>query len=99
MDEEMCQVVYVIVEEKWGIFPREIAQFRALAKDGEEDKIVAKSEKFELEKFNTMGPNENNKKHKAAFDGLVSKLLAQGWEYAGQGDCWFHNSYRRKTHS
>lgn len=90
---EKCQITYVIVKEKWGIFPRDTVQFQALAEDGA---IVAKSAKFELEGLNTMGPNRKNKKHRAAYEALSEKLKQAGWEECGQGELWF-NVYFHKV--
>lgn len=93
--QEQCEIIYTIIEEKWSIFPKETAQFHALTKQSDGNTVIAKSAKFGLEKFNTLGPSDKNKKHKAAFDGLVDKLTADGWERCGQGDYWFHQVYRR----
>ena len=91
---ETCEIIYAILDEKWGIFRRETVQFRAV--EGGIGRVIAKSSKFELEKFNTTGPNEGNPKHRAAYDALAAKLAADGWEVDGRGDLWFRVFWRRR---
>jgi len=95
MNWETGEIIYAIVEEKWGIFPKETAQFQILALGQEGEYVAAKSAKFDLEKFNTTGPNKKNKKHKAAFDAFTAKLTEQGWQQCGQGDLWFNWNLQR----
>lgn len=95
MNWETCEIIYVIVEEKWGIFPKETAQFQTLIQGENQGLAVMKSVKFDLEKLNTAGPNKKNKKHKAAFDAFTAKLAEQGWQQCGQGDLWFNWKLQR----
>lgn len=97
MTWETCEIIYVIIEEKWGIFPKETAQFQTIA-EGDDPKFTAmKSGKFDLEKLNTAGPNRKNKKHKAAFDAFTAKLAEQGWQQCGQGELWFNWKLQRQV--
>lgn len=82
-----CSVTLRQIDEKWSLFGKEIFRFEAVGEDGAK---VAVSEKFTVTGFDINGPNEKNRKHKAAFDGLIKTLLAAGWQEAGNTDGhWF----------
>lgn len=85
--KQECHIVFRQIEEKWSLFGKEICRFEAVDESGT---AIAVSEQFIMSGFEFYGPNERNRKQKAAFDGLVKKLLAAGWQQTGMaGTEWF----------
>ncbi|MDU4961942.1 MAG: zinc ribbon domain-containing protein [Sporomusaceae bacterium] len=75
------------IAEKWSLFGKEICRFEAVVAGGG---VIAVSDSFTMSGFEYYGPNERNRKHKAAFDGLVKNLLAAGWRLGDPaGPEWF----------
>jgi hypothetical protein len=86
-------VVFREIAEKWSLFGKEVCRFEAVGEDGT---AIAVSDKITLTGFEIGGPNERNRKHKAAFDGLVRELLADGWEQTDKsGKQWFELRFRQ----
>ncbi|KYZ75408.1 hypothetical protein AXX12_14780 [Anaerosporomusa subterranea] len=93
VDKLVCNVVFRQVDEKWSLFGKEICRFEAVGEDGA---TIAVSDKFTLTGFEIYGPNEKNRKYKAAFDGLVKKLLAEGWKQTEKaGKQWFELQFQQ----
>jgi hypothetical protein len=42
-----------------------------------------------------VSPKADDNQAKAALEGVVGKLLQEGWELTGEGDRWFHRQFRR----
>jgi hypothetical protein len=61
---------------------------------------VAKSSPFEINpSFSNpdLSPGQDNQVAQRALQGLVSKLLHEGWESVGEGDTWFNRQFRRQV--
>lgn len=89
-----CSIVFKEVASKWSLFGKEICRFEAIDDTGS---VIAVSDKVTLSGFEINGPNEKNRKHKAAFDGLVKKLLAAGWQMTDKKNKhWYELSLHRR---
>ena len=93
--EETCEIVCDKVGEKWGIYPREIMQFKAVC-DEQGQGSIAVSPKFEVTAFQLAGPDRKNRRHRAAFEALTAQLAAAGWRETEKGQQWFNRRYRRQ---
>lgn len=88
---ETCVITCETVGERWGIYPREIMRFTARAVGPQGEYIAGVSPEFEVVAFNINGPEQKNRRHKAAFDALVNELVKKGWCMADEsGDSWFN---------
>lgn len=72
-----CKIVLKQVGAKWALFGKEFYQFEAVSPDGS---VIAASAKITLTGFDYYGPNDKNRKHKAALDGLLQELAVVGWQ-------------------
>lgn len=94
--EETCEIVCEKVGEKWGIYPRDIMQFRVVVYDQGGQRSIAVSPKFEVTAFQFEGPDRKNRWHRAAFEALAAQLMASGWRQVDKGEKWFNRRYRRR---
>lgn len=82
-----CMITVRQIGEKWSLFGKEIWQFAAICDDGS---VVAISEPITITGFELYGPNEKNRKHKAAYEKLIGSLSAAGWRLNGKaGKLWY----------
>lgn len=96
-EQETCEIVYEIVGEKWGIYPRTILRFKAQATGTKGEYCASMSNDFEANPFDYPGrPEKKNKKHKNALEFLTDKLKQDGWQAeADKGADWFSLKFRR----
>lgn len=93
-DSRVCTLQFREINEKWSLFGKDICRFEAVSEQGT---LIAASDKITLSGFEINGPNPKNRKHKAAFDGLVASLVDNGWQQQDQiGEQWFQLSFRHK---
>ncbi|QDR81068.1 hypothetical protein [Sporomusa termitida] len=91
-----CEIIYQVTGERWGIFPRDKGEFQArlLNSDGiniqeNQKPMIRKSEQIEIMSC-SFTPDEKNKRHRRALDGLVEKLVKAGWQQLPeQGAAWY----------
>ena len=97
-EQETCEIVYEIAGEKWGIYPRTLLRFKALATGAEGEYCVGMSADFEANPFDYPGhPDKKNKKHIKALELLTEKLKQDGWQAeANKGTKWFGLKFRRE---
>ena len=91
---EFCEIVYVCVKQG-GIFfdPLDKLQFWAKATGETGNYDAGESDIFEGTR---LGPNSSKNDAVDAHDGLVKKLLANGWErIETQGSEWYSFRFRR----
>jgi hypothetical protein len=95
---EICEILYTCVQEKWGIIPKDVIQFIAMAKGFNGEYQAAASKSFELTGFQFDGPSGKSKRHTTALEELIELLTQEGWEpLSDKGPNWFSRKFRRKA--
>lgn len=95
---DMCEIVYVPVQEKIGLFPKEKGRFEAIAVSETEKKMIAASPVFELGGLSLYGPQEKNALHKQPLEALANTLKAEGWvQQKKPGAIWYNLRFERNS--
>ena len=93
---EECEIVYIPVQEKKGLFPKEKGRFDAITAGEASVKTIRSSTIFELGGFNLYGPQEKNPRHKAALNELIADLENEGWVRKKKTALpWYHIAFKR----
>jgi hypothetical protein len=93
---ETCRIVCVHVGEKWSLFGKDLAEFRAIDGNGAAGTFIARSEQFVVSGFDYAGPNQRNKQHESALRSLVKVLESREWTADGTaGTGWFELRFTR----
>lgn len=93
---ETCEIVYISVQEKIGLFPKEKGRFEAIAVNEEKKRVIAASDVFDLGGLNLYGPQEKNARHKAQVEALANTLKADGWlRLKKPGAIWYNLKFER----
>ena len=91
-----CEIVYVSVQEKIGLFPKEKGRFEVIADSGGERQVLASSPVFELDGFNLYGPQEKNARHRQPLEELADALEQDGWvRRKKKGSIWYNYKFER----
>jgi len=94
----MCEIVYVPVQEKIGLFPKEKGRFEAIAVSETEKRIIAASPIFDLGGMSLYGPQEKNALHKQPLEALANTLKAEGWiRQKKPGAIWYNLRFERNS--
>lgn len=91
-----CEIYYQVTGERWGIFPRDKGEFQARLSNFDcinihenQNPIIRKSDQIEIMSC-SFTPDEKNKRHRRALDGLVEKLVKAGWQQLPErGAAWY----------
>lgn len=95
---DLCEIVYVPVQEKIGLFPKEKGRFEAIAVNETERKVIAASPVFELGGLSLYGPQEKNALHKQPLEALIDTLKAEGWiRQKKPGAIWYNLRFERNS--
>lgn len=86
VERRFCALTCRQIGERWSLFGKEIWRFEAIALDGT---LIEVSDAITITGFELDGPNERNRKHRAAFDTVVNKLVAAGWKKDSTGNRWY----------
>lgn len=93
---ERCEIFYIPVQEKIGLFPKEKGRFEAVAGNEAEKRVIASSVVFNLGGLNLYGPEEKNARHKEQLEALVKMLKADGWiQQKKPGAIWYNLKFER----
>jgi hypothetical protein len=93
---ETCRVVCVHVGERWSLFGKDIAEFRAIDGDGADGTFIARSEQFVVSGFDYAGPDKRNRHHERALRSLIDELEGREWKADGTaGTGWFELRFTR----
>ena len=92
---ETCEILPDLLGEKWGIFPRDVFQFRAQAKGPGGEYEAGESPQIKAGLGDYYAPNYENKGHRKALAALADSLEKDGWEKIGKGEAWFNLKFRR----
>lgn len=90
-EEKACEIIYVPLQEKIGLFPKEKGRYDAVLTETEGKKAIASSPVFDLGGLNIYGPAEKNPRHKAPFEQLVSELQQAGWVQQKKPGLFWYN--------
>lgn len=99
-----CEINYKTIGERWGIFPRDIGEFRAqvinskgINESNSRNTIIEKSEKIEIMSC-SFTPDEKNKRHRKTVADLAAQLMKTGWEQLPErGREWYSLRFRKIT--
>lgn len=93
---ERCEIVYVSVQEKIGLFPKEKGRYEAIRTGAAGPEILAASPVFELGGLNIYGPQEKVSRHKEPLEELAGHLKAEGWVQSKKaGPIWYNLHFER----
>lgn len=93
---EFCEMVYVPVQEKIGLFPKEKGRFEVISGEGEERQVLAASPVFDLDSLNLYGPQEKNARHREPMEALAASMKEKGWvQQKKPGFAWYNLKFRR----
>lgn len=96
--DEKGIICCVEVKEKFGIFPKDQLEFRAMVNRSGKDECVAVSPLFNAGVGDLYQSNKKNRRHVAALDSLIDDLRDSGWQVTpatGTGKAWYNRTITR----
>lgn len=94
---ETCEIVYVLCQEKVGLFPKEKGRFAAVVVREDGPVTMAQSSLFNMGALNLYGPDKKNKQHTDTLEALQAVLESAGWQReTDRGQFWYSTKFRRK---